>query len=178
MRLLLLASLFGSLCLAPAQDGLLPSWEVTELSEGIVKNTESVKTILDQVRPKEWIQQGAPDAYVAQLESLRTDLENLKLSSEALGRKPEQLTRAIETFLWLDRLDSQVRSIGEGVRHYQNPSLASLLDSARGHNNAAVEKLKGYMRDLAVQVEEQMEIAHEEAQRCRSNLLTKPRGRN
>jgi hypothetical protein len=64
-----------------------------------------------------------------------------------------------------------LRSISEGTRRYQNAALADLLDSAVASNSGAEANLKSYMRELAVQREAEMEIAHEEAQRCRSDLF-------
>jgi hypothetical protein len=52
--------------------------------------------------------------------------------------------------------------------------VADLLDSAGGVNAGAIESLKDYMRDLAIAAEEEMEIAHSEAQRCRVELMRAP----
>jgi len=179
MMLLVIGLLLGGLGVAQAQqEGVMPSWEVIELSEALVENATSVQTILEQVRPKEWLQDGAPDAYVTQLEGLRSDLTNLDLSAQALARKPEKLSLVIDTFLWLDRFESVLSSMNAGVRRYQNASLADLLDAASGENIAAVSKLKEYMRQLAVERESEMEIAHNEAQRCRSALANQPQARD
>lgn len=174
---------FGAfaLCLAcalpaAAQDGggTLPRWEVTKIAASVVEHAQSVKQILDQVRPKEWIQDGAPQAYVDQHATLTKDIRNLELSAQELGRAPDTLSTVVDTFLWLDRSQSMLRSISAGVRKYQNPAIADLLDSAGGVNAGAIEKLKEYMRELAVSAEAEMEIAHEEAQRCRVELMRAP----
>jgi hypothetical protein len=164
-------------CALPAaaqQDGMLPRWEVTEVAGNIVEHAASVRQVLDQVRPKEWLQDGAPQAYVDQHATLSGDLENLELSARELARRPNKLSTVVDTFLWLDRSQSMLRSISAGVRKYQNPAIADLLDSAGGVNAGAVEKLKEYMRDLAVSAEAEMEIAHDEAQRCRVELMRAP----
>lgn len=176
MRLLFTAVLCGAFCGASAQsEGVLPRWEVVDLTKDIVANVEQSKTVLDQVRPKEWIQDGAPAAYVEQHESVQSDLQNLKLAAEALGRSPEKLSYVIDTFLWLDRSSSMVGSLAGGVRSYQSAPVADLLDSARGKSDAAMAVLKEYMRQVAVQQEEAMEVAHNEAQRCRGQLALEPR---
>ena len=153
---------------------MLPSWEVEEIANGVAEHAQSVRQILDEVRPKEWIQDGAPDAYVDQHETLASDIANLELSAQALARKPGRLSVVVDTFLWLDRTQSMLRSISSGVRKYQNAAVADLLDSAGGVNAGAIEKLKGYMRDLAASSEAEMEIAHDEAQRCRGQLMGAP----
>ena len=153
---------------------MLPSWQVAEIAKGVEEHAQSVRQILAQVSPKEWIQDGAPQAYVDQHATLTHDVENLELSAQALARKPGKLSVVVDTFLWLDRSQSMLRSLSAGVRKYQNPAIADLLDSAGGVNAGAIEKLKEYMRDLAVSAEAEMEIAHDEAQRCRVELMRAP----
>lgn len=176
MRLLLIGTLCGGFaCLAAQSEGVLPRWEVIELTKSVADNVEQAKTVLLEVRPKEWMQNGAPGAYADQYENLQTDLNNLQLSAAALGRQPEKLTVVIDTFLWLDRVSSMLGSMAGGVRSYQNPAVADLLDTARGKGDAALAILKEYMRQVAVEQQAAMEIAHSEAQRCRERLVSQPR---
>jgi hypothetical protein len=176
MRLLLIGALCGGLaCLTAQSEGVLPRWEIIELSKGVAANVEQAKTVLIEVKPKEWIQNGAPPAYADQYENLQTDLNNLQLSAAALGRQPEKLTVVIDTFLWLDRVSSMLGSMAGGVRSYQNAAVADLLDTARGKGDAALAILKEYMRQVAVEQQAAMEIAHSEAQRCRERLVSQPR---
>jgi hypothetical protein len=176
MRLLLIGTLCGGLgCLTAQSEGVLPRWEIIELSKGVAANVEQAKTVLIEVKPKEWIQNGAPAAYADQYENLQTDLNNLQLSAAALARQPEKLTVVIDTFLWLDRVSSMLGSMAGGVRSYQNAAIADLLDTARGKGDAALAILKEYMRQVAVEQQAAMEIAHSEAQRCRERLVSQPR---
>jgi hypothetical protein len=92
-----------------------------------------------------------------------------------MAAAPERLPVVVDTFLWIDRTNSMMASMTDGVRRYQNAAVADLLESARGQYSGAGEKLKEYMRQLAVSVDAQMQIAHEEAQRCRTELVTRPR---
>lgn len=160
-----------------AEDGMIPSWEVSDLAAEVEKNAQGVARILEQIRPKEWIQDGAPAAYVDQHETLGRDLENLALSAQNLGRNPEKLSAAIDTFLWLDRFNSMTQSMAAGVRKYQNAAVADLLESATSRGAGSVEQLKSYMRQLAVASEHRMETAHAEAQRCRVELMNRPPAR-
>ena len=121
----------------------MPSWEVSELATQVQENAEAVERVLDQVRPKEWIQDGAPQAYVDQHESLGRDLENLTLSAQALGREPEKLSYAVDTFLWLDRFNSMTDSMAAGVRKYQSAAIADLLESSTTRGAGAAELLPG-----------------------------------
>lgn len=159
-----------------AQDeGMIPRWEVESMTEDIVKNVASGQKLLLELRPEEWIQDGAPAAYVEQLATLQSNLENTVRAAEALGRNPERLSYAVDTFLWLDRSDSLLSSMIGGVRKYYNSVIADLLDAARGRNNANIANLKTYMRQLSVEIETSMAIAHSEAQRCRAAITNQPR---
>ena len=90
-----------------AQD-LLPRWEVTALAEGLVEHSKQMEDLLLRVRPKEWIQDGAPQAFVSQHEELIQDIANLSLSAQNVHRNPEKLSAVVDTYLWLDRLDSMI----------------------------------------------------------------------
>lgn len=154
---------------------MIPTWEVVEIAEQLQTHVGGVLRILEQVRPKEWLQDGAPAAYVDQYDNLQQDLDYLNRSAQALAHDPEKLTVVIDTFLWLDRLHSMLGSMTSGVRKYQSNPIADLLDSAGSKNRESIEQLKGYMRQLASSTEDEMSIAHEEAQRCRAEIVNKPR---
>lgn len=163
---------------APGQDGgMLPRWQVEELSATIVKNLESLNTVVTRLGQVEWTQNGAPPAYIEQHQTLVNELAQLKLAAEALGRQPEKLTYAVDTYLWLDRTEALLASIGTAVRRYYNPAVADLIDSARSRHSGSTLQVQQYMRQLAVHVEESMEVAHREAQRCRGELFSRPGSR-
>lgn len=145
------------------------------MAEDIVKNIATGRKVLAELRPEEWLANGAPEAYVEQLRTLRADLESAALAAQALGREPGRLSYAVDTFLWLDRADSLLGSMAAGVRKYSNGAVADLLDSARGRNVGNIAALKGYMRQLAVDLETSMRIAHNEAQRCRAAVAGQAR---
>jgi hypothetical protein len=162
--------------LLPAQEdvGTMPTWEVAAIAENLEAQTEQAEQILTGVKPEEWPQAGAA-AYAAQRETLLVELAHLRNSARAMASAPERLPLVVDTFLWIDRTNSMMASMTDGVRRYQNAAVADLLESARGQYSGAGEKLKEYMRQLAVSVDAQMQIAHEEAQRCRTELVTRPR---
>jgi hypothetical protein len=174
LALLLLAAV--SVGLLPAQEdvGTMPTWEVAAIAENLEAQTEQAEQILTGVKPEEWPQAGAA-AYAAQRETLLVELAHLRNSARAMASAPERLPLVVDTFLWIDRTNSMMASMTDGVRRYQNAAVADLLESARGQYSGAGEKLKEYMRQLAVSVDAQMQIAHEEAQRCRTELVTRPR---
>ncbi len=173
--LLIALGSFGGL--AAQQGGVAPRWEIVEVTKRLDESAKDIQRILSQARPKDWVKEGAPDAYIGQNDALRSDLSNLALSAQALQRRPEKLSIAIDTFLWLDRVGSMLRSMTAAVRKYQNPALGDLLASAGNRAAAFEETLKGYLRQLAVEREAELEISHSEAQRCRETLARQPRSR-
>ncbi len=150
---------------------MLPRWQVEELSASIVKNISSAEKIIMQLQPKEWLENGAPDVYVEQHQTLLDELEKLKLSAESLHRDPERLTYAIDTLLWLERTDVLLASLTAGVRRYYNGSIAKVLESIRNRNSGNITQTKLYFRQLAMHLENRLEVAHKEAQRCRNQLV-------
>ena len=179
MRQFHIAAALGAVISMPAAaQELLPRWEVLEMAEVLVQHSKQLEDLLLRVRPKEWIQDGAPQAFVTQHEELIQDIANLSLSAQDVQRNPEKLSSVVDTYLWLDRLDSMITSIAQGARKYQNPAVADLLIAAKDRNSGQSEGLKTYLRQLVIASEMQMEIAHSEAQRCRGELAARPRGRD
>ena len=109
---------------------------------------------------------------------MQADVANLALSAQEMIRKPEKLSAAISTFLWLDRVGSMVDSLAAGVRKYQNTALADLLESSGAKALSGEDRFKQYMRQRAVDQEAELAIADHEAQRCRSEMLKRPVGRD
>ena len=176
MRLYLVPTL--ALVLAGAalaqQEGMIPRWQVEELSQGVVQNMETTRKVVAQLRPEQWVQDGAPQAYVDQHQTLLQEMEQVSLAAQALRRDPERLTYAMDTFLWLDRTDALMGSIAAGARQYYNAAVAELLDSARNRNADGIATVKQYLRQLAEHVEDSMRVAHREAQRCRAEIVSEP----
>ena len=156
------------------QEGMIPRWQVEELSQGVVQNMETARKVVAQLRPREWVQDGAPEAYIDQHQTLLKEMEQVSLAAQALARDPERLTYAMDTFLWLDRTDALMGSIAAGARQYYNAAVAELLDSARNRNSDGIATVKQYLRQLAEHVEGSMRVAHREAQRCREAIVSEP----
>ena len=173
IRVLFLAAAWLPVALAQG-DGMLPRWQVEDLAGALVRNAETATKLVIALKPREWVQDGAPASYVEQHATLLDEMEQVKLSAQALGREPERLSYAVDTFLWLDRTDVLLASLAGGVRRYYNSAVADLLDSARNRNTDGIATIKGYLRQLAIHVEQSMKVAHAEAQRCRSQVATQP----
>lgn len=171
------ALLPGLLAAAPAaqQGGFVPEWEIRKTVEAVGTQCQRLKPLLDQVNPKDWVAKGAPEAYVAQLDSTKANLEHMRVSAENLTREPERLTFALDTFLRLGSFESLLNSLAEGVRKYQNPAMADLIRAVMSENSANRDKLRVYMLELAEAKEQEFRVVNEEAQRCRTTSTRQPR---
>ena len=95
-----------------------------------------------------------------------------------LDRNPEKLTDALQTLFRIRTLESMVASLSEGIRKYQNPPMADLLNAAVAENAANRDRLQQYVFELATEKENEFRVADEEAQRCRASLSRQPAGRD
>ncbi len=151
--------------------GLPPEWEVRKDLALVADQTSHLKPLLDAVKPSEWAQKGASEAYIQQWKSVLAESDYLVRSTQELAARPERLTLALETYLRLQSWDALLDSLNEGVRKYQNAALADLIQSARSDGAAGRDKLQQYVVQLAALKEEQLRVADQEAQRCRGILL-------
>jgi hypothetical protein len=142
--------------------------------DALTTQEQHLKPILDQVQPAAWTSNGAPDSYIAQWNTAQAQLKYLISSSEAFSRQPERLPLGLETYFRMQSVDSTLGSLTEGVRKYQNPALASIMQSVIAENSNNRDRLRQYLQDLATQKEEEFKVADHEAQRCRAALLQQP----
>lgn len=151
--------------------GLPPEWEVRKTLAALVEQTRKLKPILEEVKPGDWTQKGAPETYRTQWTSINSELGYLIRSAEELSNSPERLTLALEAYFRMQTLEGMLDSLEEGVRKYQNPALADLLQGAVGEQALHREKLRAYIMQLAVTQEQELKVMNEEAQRCRTQIL-------
>jgi D-hexose-6-phosphate mutarotase len=154
--------------------GVASEWDARKLIDALSAQAQHLKPIIDQVKPETWAAKGASSTYIAQWKAAEAELKYLLSSSEALSRQPEKLTSALDTYFRMQAMESTVSSVLEGVRKYQNPALANLLQSALGENSANRDRLRQYVQDLAAQKEQELQVADREAQRCRDTLIKQP----
>jgi hypothetical protein len=184
MKFVLVSSLFLSLITAalgqssepaPATEkGVASEWDIRKLLDALSQQAEHLKPIIDQVQPDNWQSKGASETYVAQWNSLQAQLKYLLASTDAFSRQPERLPLGLDAYFRMQAVESELGSLTEGVRQYQNPALASLMQSVLAENGANRDRLRQYLQDLAAQKEQEFQVADREAQRCRAALLQQP----
>lgn len=160
---------------AAQPSGFVPEWEIRKTVAAVASQCQRLQPLLDQVNPKDWVAKGAPEAYVTQWNSTRTNLEHMRVSAGNLTREPERLTFALDTFFRLGAFESLLGSLAEGVRKYQNPAIADLLQGVMSENSANRERLRAYVLELAEAKEQEFRVVNQEAQRCRTAVSRQPR---
>ena len=156
------------------QTGLSPQWDVQKTVGALAVEARRLKPVLDQVKPQEWLSKGAPETYLAQWKSTRSEIDSLVITTENLAREPERLTLALETFFRLEALEAMAGSLGDGIRKYQNPALADLLQGVMAQNSGNRQTLARYILDLAAAKELEFKVIDQEAQRCRGAISRQP----
>lgn len=163
--------------LTPAKPGygqqvsLLPEWEIRAKLEELVKKNQQLKTMLEQIDSSRWQEHGAPQAFVDQLKRVMELIGALESSLQALHQKPDKISIALDAIFRIQTVRLMLSSLAGGIREYQNPQLASLIESLISENSAYEQLLQQYTRDLAAVKEKELEVMHQEAQRCREQLL-------
>jgi ABC-type transporter Mla subunit MlaD len=155
-------------------NGVAAEWDTRKLLDSLSQQAERLKPVIDQVQPANWQSKGASETYVAQSKAVEAQLKYLLASADAFSRQPERLPLGLDAYFRMQALESSLGSLVEGVRKYQNPALASLMQSLLAENSTNRDRLRQYLQDLATQKEQEFEVADREAQRCRAALLQQP----
>jgi len=156
------------------QPGVAPEWDVSKVVAAFSDQAGRLKPILDKLTPREWVTKGAPETYVAQWQQAEQELDYVTESARRFENDPERLTLALDTLFRWQRLASDLGSLVDGVRHYQNPAVGDLLVSVLGENSSNRELLQQHITELAAQKEQEFAVVDKEAQRCRGTAARPP----
>jgi hypothetical protein len=151
--------------------------DVTIIANDISLRSEHLKPMLEQVHAAEWVAKGAPDAYVAQWRSLTEQNQAIQTDMAAIAQNPQAMEDVMKGLFRVHRFDSDLGAMLNGLRRYQNPALADLIESVAAADQNGVEKLQQYVLDLADEKERQIDVEDKEAQRCRATLAAQPLAR-
>ena len=157
-----------------ASPGVPAPWDVSKSVGELAAQVAQLKPVLAQLTPQDWVQKGAPAAYVAQWQGAGQELEYLDQTAHALEQHPEKLTAALDMYFRLQTVEWRLQSLAEGARKYQNPAAGDQLSAAAGKDATKRDQLRQYITDLALQNEQEFAVAEREAQRCRDDLNRVP----
>lgn len=151
--------------------------QVALVADEISKRADRLQPMFDQVHAADWVAKGAPEAYVSQWNSLNSQNSAITTDMAVIAQHPEAMSDIMKALFRIHRFDADLTGFLAGVRRYQNPSLADLMESVASGDQNGVEKLQQYALDLAGEKERQLDVEDKEAQRCRGTLATQPPGR-
>ena len=172
--LALLCAGIPSMVIGQTPDGVPTEWDLRKTLESLDVQTRQLQPILEQVKPQEWVERGAPQAYVAQWKTAQDQVQYLLGSSQNFAKQPDRLTLALDTYFRLEAMNTTLASLNEGIRRYQNPAVADLLQSVADKNSANRQHLRQYIVELAGTREQEFKVMEQEAQRCRTSLSRQP----
>ncbi len=156
------------------QPGLIAAWEIAPVLREISAHATRLAAALDKLQPQAWVERGASDTYVAQLQSSREQARALAAGAEALARNPEKLSATLEVLFRIQGLEAMVPSLAEAIRKYQSAEDAQALLGLAAENGANRERLQNYAVNLAYEREQDLAIMDKEAQRCRGLVIQAP----
>jgi len=153
--------------------GLETSWEIGPVIQDLGAHVGRLLPALDRVDVRAWLDRGASETYLEQLQSSREQARAVQDESGNLTHNPERLAGGMSLLFRLDGLDLMLLSLEDGMRRYQNPRDAEALASLRAQAGPSRDRLERYLVQLAAEQEQQLRVMDEEAQRCRA-LVTAP----
>jgi len=151
--------------------GVSAPWDISQTVAALAAQAERLKPVLEQLTPEQWQSKGAPATYVTQWRAAQDEVGYVLRAADALGKQPDKLSLAFETYFRMQAVEAQINSLVEGVRRYQNPAVGDLMISVMAANSTNRDQLRQYITDLAETKEQEFQIADKEAQRCRGMLV-------
>ncbi|MCU1337007.1 MAG: hypothetical protein JWO19_2588 [Bryobacterales bacterium] len=150
------------------------SWDVTKSVSELAAQVAQLRPLLAQLTPQDWVEKGAPAAYVAQWQGAQQELGYLDQTARALQKQPEKLSAALDVYFRLQGVEWRLESLSEGARKYQSSATGDQLAAAMGAHATKRDQLRQYITDLATQNEQEFAVVEREAQRCRDEQNKQP----
>jgi Asp-tRNA(Asn)/Glu-tRNA(Gln) amidotransferase B subunit len=177
MRLLLATLLFSCAAFSQQQSPQAAAPRMTDqqiqsIFTGISKHTARIEPMIQQLHPAEWVEKGAPATYVAQWNSTIEQLNAIQTEMSALAQRPDQLIELMKALFRVQASQKVVASLMEGLRRYQNPALAELIESVAAEDQSSLDNFERYIVELANDRQQQFDVFEHEAERCRSTLFS------
>jgi hypothetical protein len=148
--------------------------QVLDAFKGLAQHAARLLPMLDQIRVNDWVTQGAPDTYAAQLDTARRQIHAIGTEMDALAQHPDHMQDCMKALFRVQAFHGTLDSLMGGLRKYQNPPLADLIQSVAAEDQSEIERLQTYILELADDKEQEFQIVDHEAQRCRALLSKQP----
>lgn len=167
----LVPALIAAAVFASAQQ---PSQQAVGIFNSISNHATRLAPMLEQVRAKDWIAKGAPDTYDSQLASARRHIQTIQAQMADMVKQPEEIQKGMLALFEVQAFHRVLDSLMGGLRRYQNPALADLIQAVSAEDQADLERLQQHLVNLVGEKEEQYRVIDHEAQRCRAILSAQP----
>jgi ABC-type transporter Mla subunit MlaD len=148
--------------------------QIVAVLNGISQHAAKLGPMLEQVRPTDWVAKGAPDTYRSQLASTLQGIASIQIDMQTLAQHPDHMSDGLKALFRVQAMHQVLNSLMGGLRKYQNPALADLIESVAAEDSPDLENLQQYLLQVAVDKEDQLNVEDKEAQRCRSILSKQP----
>jgi hypothetical protein len=173
--------LVALICCVPVVSGQQPppatgmsDAPVVAIFNGISQHMARLQPMLEQVRVKDWVAKGAPDAYVQQFASVGKEIQGIESDMTRLAQRSDQMQECMRALFRVQALQVPLHSLMGGLRKYQNPALADLIESVAAENQTEIGRFEQYVLELADAKDQLYSIVDKEAQRCRATLSRQP----
>jgi uncharacterized protein YecE (DUF72 family) len=144
--------------------------QIMALFQRISQHPARLLPLLEQVRASEWIAKGAPETYTTQVSAAREQIRAIGEDRSALAQHPDRMQDCMRALFRVQAFHGSLNSLIGGLRRYQNPALADLIQSVAVEDQEDLGKLQEYILELANQKEQEYLVVDHEAQRCRATL--------
>ena len=148
--------------------------QIVEAFNGIANHAARMEPMLQQLKPNDWVAKGAPDTYVTQFNSALEQIRSIQSDMSALAQHPDQMTECMKALFRVQASHRTLISLMEGLRRWQNPALAELIESVAAEDQTDLDQLEQYVLQLASEKDQQYTVVDSEAQRCRATLSRQP----
>ena len=148
--------------------GLETDWDIAVTLREISAHANRLLPMLERIDARTWVEKGASDTYLAQLQSSKVQTRAIAESAKMLADEPQRLSVSLELFFRLEGLENMLTSLQEGMRKYQSPGDAQELARVEAENGASRDRFQRYIVDLASARERDLQVMDREAQRCRA----------
>jgi hypothetical protein len=150
--------------------GLETAWEIAPVLQEMSAHAGRLVTALERVDARAWVNKGASETYVEQLQSAKEQARALTDGAKALSQSPEKLSEGLVVLFRVQGLDSMLASLVEGIRRYDGADAAQKLAALAAEGGANRDRFQRYLVSLAADQDQRLQVMDKEAQRCRAQL--------
>lgn len=155
---------------APRPEGLQAPWDIRQMLAALNAQIAKMQPVLENMHPQQWLDNGAPPAYVGLYQNTRTRMDDVIRAVKNLSQQTDSLSAALDTYFRMEALETSARSVYDCVKKYGERTSAEQLSAVISQNFENRKKFRDYLRDLSTEREQEFKIADEEAQRCRGMI--------